>query len=214
MKQIFGLIGDFYHPKSNAFDAIKKAVAANDAELIDGKLSNIILSDISAAIDKNPAAILLYHENRTTPEEENQNHWLTPKLDHKITDYVKNGGSLIALHTSIASYPKDSKYTDMVRGYFIDHPQEHYLVRYKTTSDTPIGNFDFQVMDEHYLLHVDEANTNVFMRHSSDFGEGASGWHHQYGSGKVIVLVPTHNKEGFENPEMARLLKSAIGWAI
>jgi len=211
-KNIFALIGDFYHPYDNAFSTIKKAVEMNSAELIDGKID-----EISGAIDANPDAILLYRENRINPEDATVNLWLTDELDEKITTYVKNGGSIIALHTAIALYPRDSKYTDMVKGYFIEHPVEHYLVRYKSTntSGNPLGSpFDFTIKDEHYIVHVDEANTNVFMRHSSDYGEGCAAWHHNYGKGKVIVLVPTHNKEGFEHPQTLRLLNEAIAWSL
>jgi len=210
MKTIFGMIGDFYHPRENAIDAVKKAVELNGAILIEGGTS-----EVGSALDTNPDALIIYRENRVNPEAETVDMWLTDEIDEKITTYVKNGGRIIAMHTAIASYPEDSKYIDMVKGYFVEHPVPHYMTRYVSSDLSPLGDkFDFAVMDEHYVVNVDEANTNVFMRHSSEYGESCSAWYHSYGNGKVMVLVPTHRKEGFENPEMQRLVNEAVAWVL
>jgi len=213
-KRICAFVGDFYHKYEITIPAVKKAVEmlGDTAALEDCKAENI-----PQILPTNPDAVILVREDRLNPEDEVVNHWLTPEMDEEITSYVKNGGSLIAMHTAIASYPQDSKYVDMLKGYFISHPPEHYKVRYTSNENLPFNNakpYDFAVMDEHYVTHVDEANTNVFMRLSSDYGEHAAGWCHKYGKGKVIVLVPTHNKEGFEHPETIRLINDAIVWAL
>jgi len=212
-KEICTFLWDFYHDHDNAYPVIKKAV-----ELMEGvSLTDHRIEDISSVIDKNPDVIFLGCEDRLNPEDETVHHWLTAELDKKITPYVKNGGSLIAMHTAMASHPKDSKYVDMLKGYFITHPVEHYLVRYKSNEKLPFPNskpYDFEVMDEHYVVHVDTENTNVFMSHSSAYGEGHAGWCHSYGKGKVMVIVPTHNKEGFEHPEMLRLISDVVNWAL
>ena len=212
-KEICTFLWDFYHNHDNAYPVIKKAV-----ERIENvSLTDCKIEELSAVIDKNPDVIFLGREDRLNPEDETVNRWLTNALDDKITSYVKNGGSLIAMHTAIASYPENSKYVDMLKGYFITHPPEHYLVRYKSNEKLPFPNsqaYDFEIMDEHYVVYVDTENTNVFMSHSSAYGEGHAGWYHSYGKGKVMVIVPTHNKEGFEHPEMLRLIHEAITLAL
>ena len=241
MKQgIYSFLGDFYHKHENIYPSVKKAAEQAGETLHDRKC----ISELSDVIDKNPAVIIIAAENRVNPEAEPENLWLTPELDEKLTDYVKNGGSFIAIHAALASYPEDSKYVDMVKGYFVSHPTEHYLVCYTSNEKFEkmpfcgnVGNiadcenagnseisknseisekpaaFDYEVMDEHYVLNVNTAATNVFMTLSSEFGEGCGGWFHSYGNGKVIAVVPTHNKEGFEHPETVRLYKEAIIWA-
>lgn len=212
MSKIYSFLGDFYHSHDYVFSAVKKAV-----DMLDGGVTLVDsnLQDISSILDKNPSAIIFATENRVNPESEDAHEWLTKELDEKITSYVKNGGNFIAIHAALASYPKDSKYVDMLKGYFIDHPQEHYNVRYTTNNKSPLnGSFDFTALDEHYVLHVDEANTNVFMKLSSDFGEGCAGWFHEYGKGRVIAIAPTHNKEGFEMDEVVRLYCEVIGWSL
>ena len=211
---IYSFLGDFYHKHEHIYPSVKKA-----AELIGETLNDCqCTSELSGVIDKNPTVIIMACENRINPQDEQINMWLTPEMDEKLTNYVKNGGSFIAIHASLASYPTDSKYTDMIKGYFVDHPAEHYTVRYTSNEKMPFSKnpaaFDYEVMDEHYVLNVDTAATNVFMTLKSEYGEGCGGWFHNYGKGKVIAVAPTHNKEGFEHPETVRLYKEAILWAI
>lgn len=212
MKKIYSFLGDFYHSHDFVYPAVKKAVDSMSGV----ELTDCTIADISQVIDKNPDVIILAAENRVNPQDENINLWLTPELDEKIASYVKNGGSFVAVHAALASYPEDSKYIDMLKGYFVSHPQEHYLVRFKSNEKLPFGGepFDYEVMDEFYVLNVDEANTNVYMTSASEYGEGYGGWYHNYGDGKVIVIVPTHNKEGFEHPETVRLFNEGITWAL
>ena len=209
---IYSFLGDYYHKHENIYPSIKKA-----AELAEETLNDCqCISELGDVIDKNPAVIIMARENRINPQDEAVKVWLTPELDEKITAYVKNGGSFIGIHTAIASYPADSEYTKMLKGSFVSHPEEHYCVQYKSNEKLPFAGaeaFDYGIMDEHYVLDVDTEATNVFMSLSSEFGEGCGGWYHSYGSGKVIVIVPTHNKEGFEHPETIRLYKEAISWA-
>jgi len=217
-KRVCAFVGDFYHKYEIAIPAVEKAIEllGNAVVLEDCKAENI-----PQILSTNPDAIIMVREDRLNPEDAVVNHWLTPEMDEKITDYVKNGGNFIAMHTAIASYPENSKYVDMLKGYFISHPPEHYKVRYTSNEKLPFGDktghtkpYDFEVMDEHYVTFVDEANTNVFMSHASAYGKHAAGWCHAYGKGKVMVLVPTHNKEGFEHPETIRLIHEAIVWAL
>lgn len=121
-KTIYSFLGDFYHERDNVYPAVKKAAEILGDDVI---LTDCALSELSEVLDldKTPATIIMACEDRINPESDQVNHWLTPEMDNKITSYVKNGGSFIAIHAALASYPKDSKYTDMLKGYFIDHPQ-------------------------------------------------------------------------------------------
>ena len=208
----YSILGDFYHKHDFVYPSVQKA-----ADLAGVTLVDCPVTEIEKAIDANPEIIIMACENRVNPEDEKIDLWLTDEIDEKITSYVKNGGSFIAIHAALASYPTDSKYIDMVKGYFVDHPPEHYNVRYTSKEQLPSSKdpapVDYTVLDEHYVLNVDTANTNVFLTLSSDYGEGNAGWYHNYGKGKVIAVAPTHNKAGFEHPETIRLYKEAILWA-
>ncbi|MCL2373306.1 MAG: ThuA domain-containing protein [Defluviitaleaceae bacterium] len=203
---IYSFLGDFYHPHENIYPTVKAALEAAGETLADSQLA-----DLPAILDNNPAAIIMGVENRLNPESDNVTHWLTPEIDQKIEAYVAAGGSIIALHAAIASYPQGSKYIQMLRGYFISHPDEHCLVSYKGQLG---GSHDFQLMDEFYVVDVDQENTNVFLTSESLHGQGIAGWYHNYGNGKAIVIVPTHRKESNQNPATIRLITAGINWAL
>ena len=207
MRKIYSFLGDFYHSHEHIYAAVRQAADSVGEYVCDSKLC-----DIGQVLDENPDAIILACENRINPEDETINLWLTPELDEKITSYVKNGGRIVALHAALASYPLDSKYVDMIKGYFVSHPPQHYLVRYKSSDERM--PCDYEVLDEHYVLHVDTANTNVFMALSSEYGQGYAGWRHNYGKGKVIAMALTHNKEGLEHPQTIRLIGEGLAWAL
>jgi len=212
MQTICSILGDFYHQHDPAYETVKKAAAQ-----LGVAFNDYPLDDMADVLSQNPSAIIFMTENRLNPQSETVDVWLTPALDEKITQYVAQGGSLIAMHAALASYPADSAYASMLKGHFISHPPDHYDVHYQSNAAMPFldaAPFDFTALDEHYVVYVDTENTNVFMTLSSPYGEGPAGWYHTYGNGKVIVLTPTHNKEGFAHPEMIRLVAEAIRWAI
>lgn len=205
MKEIHAFLGDFYHEPDYLLGALQKSVAVLGADLT---LVNNELSEIGAVLDQNPAVILIARENRLNPEAETVENWLTPELDGELEAYVKSGGRLVAVHAGMASYPADSAYRNLLKGHFVHHPNDHVQVRYQS------ADFDYAVLDEHYFVAVDEADTDVFMRSHSEYGTQNAGWRHRVGDGKVICIVPTHNPEGFQHSETVRLLAETLKWAL
>ncbi|MCL1950782.1 MAG: ThuA domain-containing protein [Turicibacter sp.] len=205
MKKIHAFVGDYYHeagPISTALQTAAVGVGEDIELLIDD------LQTLSEVLSSNPAAIIIAREDRLNPVDAEIHHWLTSEIDKKLEKYVQNGGRLLAIHAGLASYPENSSYVQMLKGYFITHPEAHCPVRYHS------HDMDFVVIDEHYFTHVEEAATEVFLRSNSCHGEYAAGWRHPFGRGKVMCLVPTHNMEGYKHQEVIRLYKEAIEYAI
>ncbi|MCL1995236.1 MAG: ThuA domain-containing protein [Defluviitaleaceae bacterium] len=213
MKTVYSFFGDFYHNHSFIYPAVKAAASQiSDIQLIDTTVDKM-----EDALSRNPSAIIMGRENRINPQDEVVDTWLTPALDEKITSYVKNGGRFLAIHAALASYDPGTKYTQMLKGYFLSHPQDHCPVRFTSNETMPFKNtapFDYEVVDEHYFLEVEEESTTVFMHSKSEHGGNYGGWYHSYGDGKVICIVPTHRKEGFEHPETVRLIYESLKWVL
>ena len=213
MKTIYSFLGDFYHDHSFIYPAVKAAVS----EIPDTQLIDTTIDSIENVLSQNPAAIIMDMENRINPQDKDINYWLSSDLDEKITAYVRKGGGFVAMHAALASYDPSTKYTQMLKGYFLSHPQDNCPVRFTSNEKLPFKNtapFDYEVMDEHYFLEVEEENTTVFMRSKSEHGDNYGGWYHGYGSGRVICIVPTHRKDGFEHPETIRLIRQSLEWAL
>ncbi|WP_051348760.1 hypothetical protein [Peribacillus kribbensis] len=119
-------------------------------------------------------------------------------------------------NTGLASFPIDGSYTKILRGYFLSHPEKHQNVWYRSCGENGILSdaIDFEILDEHYFVSVDEADTNVFLRSESVDGESIAGSHHRQGKGKVICVTPAHNQEGLQDPLFLKLLGSCVNWGV
>ncbi|KRE46591.1 hypothetical protein ASG81_11075 [Paenibacillus sp. Soil522] len=72
------------------------------------------------------------------------------------------------------------------------------------------GTFEF--VDEHYFVHCDEENTEVFLRSASTDGESIAGWRHRFAAGRVSCLTPAHREEGLLHSDFSGWLKREIEW--
>lgn len=203
-KIIYSFLGDYYHNHDDSYEVIKKVTqTVGGIDLFDEKIENI-----EVALAKNPDVLIIYKENRLNPNAIDDEFWLTPEIDEKIYNYVKNGGKIIGLHAGISSYPSDSKYMDILKGKFLTHPEKMCEVKYVFDNPQAVGYkelIDYTIVDEHYFTAVDVANTTVFLRSVSEHGEYPAGWYHPYEKGYVICVTPAHSKEGLNDTDTLNL---------
>lgn len=179
------------------------------------KLSECSPEQLKDELALNPDVVILFKEDRLNPNDEVIEQWMTDEIAVEISQYVENGGGWVAWHSGLASYPVESSYTNMLRGYFLHHPDQHQLVRYTNVNESPIISepVAFEILDEHYFVHYDAENTNVFLRSESIDGQAVAGWSHDFGKGKVCCLTPAHNREGLLQPELLHILGNCVQWA-
>jgi type 1 glutamine amidotransferase len=210
MKNIYAIVGDVYHDE----DLIQQSLNLALKPLTDGgryQLEYISVEQLTDGLQNKPAAVILFKEDRVNPKDEVVRHWLTKDISEAISRNVQEGGGFLAWHSGMASYPPDSAFVRMLRGYFDYHPSKHQTVSYKGSLPTEAGKeISFDVMDEHYFVICDEANTNVFLQSDSVDGHSLAGWSHTFGEGRVCCLTPAHNKEGLLNATMIELLRSSV----
>jgi len=211
---VVAIVGDYYHDYTLAkqsLDLILKPYIEEDIV----KLSYIPVQRISAELEKQPDVVILFAEDRTDPQNEPESRWMTREVSQQIESYVNQGGGWIAWHSGLASYPEDSEYVKMLRGYFISHPSIHSEVTYTPTSEGSrlgLTTEAFSFMDEHYFVECAEDKTGVFLRSSSTDGESAAGWMHVYGDGRVGCMTPAHLAEGLLMPEFIAVMRRLFVW--
>ncbi|MBM7691661.1 type 1 glutamine amidotransferase [Peribacillus deserti] len=210
MKRILAIVGDYYHKYEWAQESLLKALQPyQDVKLVFTETGQLL-----EKLGEKPDAVVLFKEDRVNPNEKEVSTWMTNEISQSIVDYVENGGNWVAWHAGLASFPVEGSYTQMLRGYFLSHPEKHQSVRYVSSGENLIVSetINFNIMDEHYFVHVDEANTNVFLRSESVDGESIAGWYHKYGNGRVVCLTPAHNQEGLMNSEFLSVLGKCVHW--
>jgi type 1 glutamine amidotransferase len=213
MIKLAAVLGDYYHSSEWAKQSLKSALKVGREDV---QINYCSPEQLPEVLRKQPHAVILFKENRINPLDKNAGTWMTEELSMEITNYVENGGSWLAWHSGLASYPTEDSYGKMVRGSFLYHPEIHQQVHYKATEGNAIvpGSTTFEIVDEHYFVHCDKENTNVFLFAESIDGQAEAGWFHRYGEGKVCCLTPAHNKEGLMNQDFLNVLRNCVHWLI
>lgn len=215
MKKVLAIVGDYYHDRELAkqsLDQILKPFTDEGAV----QVNYISSGDLATELEKQPDVVILFAEDRIDPQNQPEARWMTSEVAHKIEAYVFKGGSWIAWHAGLASYPEDEEYVRMLRGYFISHPSIHAEVTYTPVEGTKLGALGepFQFKDEHYFVACSEENTEVFLRSTSRDGESTAGWTHAYGDGRVGCITPAHLAEGLLNPAFIEVMRRLFTWSV
>jgi len=212
---ITAIIGDYFHEEAAIRASLEAAISQHGLEdLIE--IQYATYDQLVNRLEQRPHAVILFMEDRLNPGNPELLRWMTPEIAQSIVDYVRQGGSWFAWHSGLASFEKVSAYVGMLRGHFLTHPKEHSEVTYQAAKNE-LGiaeQAEFSLLDEHYFVTCDEANTNVFLRSSSRDGESIAGWYHLEGDGKVCCLAPAHRQEGLMNPELLAILGPILRWIV
>jgi type 1 glutamine amidotransferase len=204
--RILGLCDDFWHPAevtqkglsglsqfSFEFDWIENANKWSVSKM--SEYSMVILAksnNISSADD--------------TP-------WITEIVQDAFLAYVQNGNGLLVLHSGTTGYEETVVLRALMGGVFRYHPDQ-CLVTVDPMADHPLtrGSESFTVVDEHYMMQVDDNQVNVFLTTKSAHGKQPGGWTRTEGTGRVCVLTPGHNLAVWQHPSYQRILLNALHW--
>lgn len=210
-KKIITVLGDFYHEHNLIFEALSTALRSLGTEF---EIRDVSIGEMPKFLQDKPDLVILFKEDRLNPQDAVVKGWMTHKIEQLIVEYVTDGGSWMAWHAGLASYPEGGLYNTMLRGYFKYHPSENKMVRYYPADSSAILRKDavFDAIDEHYFVECDSANTDVFLFSESVDGKSAAGWTHEYGKGRVCCLTPAHRAEGLMNPVMGEILLKVVQW--
>lgn len=215
LKKILSILGDYYHDHDMALEALKKAVdMLNKSGLDTFELVDSDVDGLENALSQKVDLVILGKEDRINPTDEVVHTWMKPGIEKKILDYVNNGGAWLAWHTGLACYDEAGAYTDMLGGYFLNHPSENKNVRYiprKNVSGISLAE-SFEVIDEHYFVKCNTDSSLVFLDAESVDGKSEAGWAREFGMGRVCCLTPTHREEGLSNRVMLKTLGDCIKW--
>lgn len=206
MIKIAALVGDYWHSGDGAKAGLEAAIKR--LPNIEVVLQYITYEEVSQALVEKPDLFINAKMNVLNPREEQKITWLTDELDRKIVNYVNEGGSILAWHAGMAGYPSETHYTQMLRGSFVYHPPGLQEVTYIQEGKS------FSLSDEHYFVHCDAENTEVYLWSTGEAGESIAGWKHSYGKVKVCCFTPAHTKEGMLNENISCLLAEKINWMI
>jgi len=130
-----------------------------------------------------------------------------------LTNWVRNGGALLAVHSATVTGESDTALGELLGGVFVSHPSPFTFTVYPVYGEHPmtIGIEAFAVHDEFYM----EAHTPAVQVHMVAFDRGVAypiAWSKAEGRGRVAHIAPGHFREVWELKPYQQLLLQTIGW--
>lgn len=141
-----------------------------------------------------------------------QTPWVTDEVANAFLNYVRNGGGLVVIHSG-SVYEPVPRMRGLIGGAFASHPPQcPVTVEPRNGHPLTTGSEAFTLTDEHYHMHFDDPQADVFLKTCSEHGEQTGGWTRQEGSGRVCVLTPGHNLEVWLHPSYQTMIGNALRW--
>ena len=144
----------------------------------------------------------------------NENKWVTKDQENKFEEYVRNGGSLFMHHDGHCYYNENGAIARLAKATHDGHPAKVDIEIYPT-GDMPElteGIETFEISDEEFRMEIQDSTTVFLKSHSKEHGTSNQGWAHEYGKGKVVVLVPGHDTYGLQHKMVRKLISNAVDY--
>ena len=157
-----------------------------------------------------PVVVLTKSNNVSSSD---RSPWVTDEVQAAFQDYVRRGNGLLVIHSGSAEYRERPVLRGVLGGVFASHPPQ-CPVTVEPRADHPLsaGSTPFTLVDEHYMMEMDDAQADVFLSTTSEHGTQPGGWARSEGAGRVCVLIPGHNLEVWLHPSYQVLIRNALHW--
>ena len=143
-----------------------------------------------------------------------QTKWVTAEIQQAFVSYVREGNGFLVVHSGTV-YEKVPVMRSLIGGAFLDHPKQcPVTVEPKSEHLLTYGSYPFTVVDEHYMMVLDDEKADVFMTSTSEHGTQPAGWTRLEGKGRICVLTPGHNVPVWQHPSYQTLLCNAMRWCV
>ena len=162
------------------------------------------------SLNQYPLVIFSKANNRSRADHE---PWASEETGQAFVDYVAGGSGLLVLHSGTALYDNTPSFCSLMGGVFTGHPAQ-CPVTVAPRADHPLtaGSAPFTLMDEHYMMEMNDPNVDLFLHTESEHGSQPAGWTRTEGKGRVCVLTPGHNPEVWRHPSFQALLRNSLDW--
>ena len=139
--------------------------------------------------------------------------WAAEETGQAFVDYVTAGNGILFLHSGTALYDNAPSICRLMGGIFTGHPPQ-CPVTVAPRADHPLAkdSSPFTLMDEHYMMEMNDPNVELFLDTESEHGRQPAGWTRTEGDGRVCVLTPGHNPEVWRHPSFQALLRNSLAW--
>jgi len=138
--------------------------------------------------------------------------WERPLSDAcaaSLREYVLNGGGLLIIHNGLSL--QDTPYlSEMLGARFTHHPAyDKLLVKVDGKHPAAEGVRDFYISDEPYHFDI-YGELNIFAHYEYNGTLLPAAWESVFGKGRLIYLMPGHDKSAFLCEDYRRLIRNCV----
>jgi uncharacterized protein len=209
-KDVLLFLGGSWHD----FDGFRSALEPILAKAGHAVSSTYDLGELARLNDLRPGVLMLYTSFGSG--EEGKPLPAAPDAIQvaALTQWVRGGGGLVAVHAATASSRADPALSRLVGGVFESHPPQFAFTVYPLYRDHPItaGIDAFAVYDEFYVQTYDAA-VQIHMVATDRGVAHPMVWSKAEGAGKVVYIAMGHGPQVWDLPAYRRLLLQAVDWA-
>lgn len=139
--------------------------------------------------------------------------WANEETGMAFFDYVAAGNGMLFLHSGVALYDNSPSLCRLMGGVFTGHPAQcPVTVEPRAGHHLTGGSAPYTLIDEHYMISMNDAGVDLFLHSESEHGRQPAGWTRSQGRGRVCALTPGHNPENRRHPSFQALLRSCLAW--
>ncbi|HSH79349.1 MAG TPA: ThuA domain-containing protein [Herpetosiphonaceae bacterium] len=161
-------------------------------------------------MDEYPVVLLTKSNNVSSSD---RTPWVTEEVQAAFVEYVRRGNGLLVIHSGSADYRELPVLRRLLGGVFASHPPQCAVTVEPCEGHSLVtGSTPFTLVDEHYIMDLDDGEADVFLTTTSEHGTQPGGWTRTEGDGRVCLLTPGHNLPVWLHPSYQALLRNALRW--
>ncbi len=139
---------------------------------------------------------------------------ITDAQRNGLTNFVKNGGGFVGIHSAADSFRDDPAFRNFIGGFFVTHPSFRSYQVSVVDPDNPItkGLEEFMVEDEQYITDYDP-RVDVLCTALHRGRAMPVAWTKPWGKGRIFYLALGHNPQACRHDMFKLLLTRGGKWA-
>ena len=132
-----------------------------------------------------------------------------------LTDWVQQGGALLAAHAATVIGDSSARLGRLLGGVFLSHPEPFLFTIHPLSGEHPItaGIPAFEVLDEFYIQKYDPC-VEIHMVGMYQDVVYPMVWSRPAGKGRVACVAPGHFPEVWKHPTYQRLMRQTVDWLL
>jgi len=198
MKTIWLVSEGIIHPPLDGRFALRRALQSSGNQVKSCRRLEQLPQDLSHI-----TAIVLYMHRQSVEED----------ALHRLIDYVRNGGGILAVHSASASFKRKSAFFELLGGRFVGHGKVQSLKFRPLREDLFEGIDAFTIVDELYR-HEFQPKVEVHWLASAAGEEVPAVWTHRFDAGRVCYLMPGHLGYSLRHPAVQQIIQRGLTWVM